>query len=227
MGMGNLPVSYPFILNLCVSRGDLEWKEGRTHFSAPRTPQNESVSNGSEIGPEVLSPLVNRLASIEALDGRMKVGKRTKISRRGQQRGFSLLEMVAAATLMTAILVPALGVMRDAMAKSRDMNHRNVLSLHAQYFLEIFVGLAANNWTVASNFTASFPIAAPDGYGSIRAKITLSDDPANGGLPNQLSHVQVTAYDDVNGNASLDANEPQVNYRTKVAKLDSYENEEQ
>jgi len=140
--------------------------------------------------------------------------------------GFSLLEMVMAAALMTSILAPALSVMRDAMAKSRDMNHRNVLSIHAGLYMELFAGIAANNWPLASNTNSSFSLAAPDGYGNIRLTISLSDDPANGGLTNQLSHLRVTAYDDVNGNSTQDANEAQVSYRTKIAKLNSYENEE-
>ena len=145
---------------------------------------------------------------------------------RGGKKGFSLLEMVAATTIIATFLVPALSVVRDSMAKSREMNHRNVLSTYAGHFLEYYTSLAANNWTSASCFSTSFSFAAPDGYAAIRIEITMSDNPSDGGLTGQLSHVQVTAYDDVNLNSTHDVNEPSVHYRTKVAKLNTYENEE-
>jgi len=139
-------------------------------------------------------------------------------------RGFSLLEMVFATALMAGTLVPALAVMRDSMAKSREMNHRNVLSIAANYNMEFSVATAAGNWALASNYTFSGPYTSPDGYANIRYSVSMTDDPANGGITNQLSHVQVTAFDDLNQNTTLDVNEPSVSYRTKVAKLQSYEN---
>ncbi len=150
----------------------------------------------------------------------MKTNKQKWTSQKQPRRGFSLLEMVAATALMASVLVPALSVMRDAMAKSRDMNRRNVLSIYAGRHMEDYAARAAYNWTLASNTNVS------SNSGSIHQTITLSDDPANGGLTGQLSHLRVTVYDDVNGNSTRDANEPQVSYRTKVAKLNSYENEE-
>jgi len=48
-----------------------------------------------------------------------------------QRRGFSLLEMVAAAVLMISILAPSLSVMRNAMVQSREMNTRNLLATFA------------------------------------------------------------------------------------------------
>jgi hypothetical protein len=38
-------------------------------------------------------------------------------------------------------------------------------------------------------------------------------------------HVQVTTFDDANGNSALDASEESVRFRTKVAKLLTYQNE--
>jgi type II secretory pathway pseudopilin PulG len=143
-----------------------------------------------------------------------------------QRAGFSLLEMVAASALLAGTLVPSLVVVRDSMAKSRNMHHRNALSVHASYFLEYFTSIAANNWVLATNYTTAFNFPASDGYNAIRIEITMSDDPADGGLTGQLSHVQVTAFDDLNANDTLDANESSVVYRTKIAKLNSYENEE-
>jgi len=140
-----------------------------------------------------------------------------------RQRGFSLLEIAAASALVASILVPALSIMRDAMAQSREVNRRNLLANYAVRLLEDQTALTATNWsstTLSGNF--SF-----DGYPNVRYNVTKSDNPASGGLTNQLMHIQVTVYDDANQDATLNVGELKVNYRTKVAKLGSYENEEQ
>lgn len=153
----------------------------------------------------------------------MTVGKKRWACISAPRRGFSLLEMVAAAVLMTSILAPSLAVMRDAMAKSRDLNRRKLLANYAVRILEDQTALVATNWvneTVSGNFST-------DGYPNVRFTGTKSDAVANGGLVNQLMHIQVTVYDDANANLALDSGELKVDYRTKVAKLNSYENEPQ
>ncbi len=152
----------------------------------------------------------------------MKVVGIEMVDKKQQRNGFSLLEMVAAAALVTSITVPALSVVRDAMAKSRDLNRQNLLANYAVRILEDQTALVATNWvneTINGNFAA-------DGYTKVRFVGTKSDAVANGGLPNQLMHIQITVYDDANASSTLDAAELQVNYRTKVAKLNSYENEQ-
>ncbi|MDZ4656002.1 MAG: hypothetical protein SH868_00345 [Bythopirellula sp.] len=144
---------------------------------------------------------------------------RRKFSERG---AFSLLEMVMAATLVAGTLVPTMAVMRDAMAKSRDLNRRNLLSNYAVSVLETQAAVAMKNWTsttTSGNFTA-------DGHASIRYTATLSDAPASGGITGQLMHIQVNVFDDADNDATADANELSVLYRTKVAHLQSYEDEE-
>jgi len=151
----------------------------------------------------------------------MKTSKNQLACQERTRRGFSLLEMVAAAVLMTSIIAPALAVMRDSMANSRDLNRRNLLANYAVRILEDQSSLVATNWvneTISGNFTS-------DGYPNVRYSATKSDAVANGGLVNQLMHLQVTVYDDANANLTLDSGELRVDYRTKVAKLNSYENE--
>ena len=137
-----------------------------------------------------------------------------------------MLEMVAAATLMTAILVPALSVMRDAMANSRTINHRNVLSVNTGYYMEMYVALVPDYWATLSSYSTTFAVTSPDGYGNLRCSLDISDDPANGGIVGQLMNIQITTFDDLDNDLTLDTNEPRVTYRTKVAKLNSYDNEE-
>ena len=113
--------------------------------------------------------------------------------------------------------------MRDAMAKSRDLNRRNLLAIYAVRITEDQTALVATNWvneTVTGNF-------AGDGHANVRYIAAKSDAVGDGGLVGQLMHVQVTVYDDSDADSTLDTGELRVDFRTKVAKLNSYENEQQ
>lgn len=136
-------------------------------------------------------------------------------------RGFSLVEMLAATALMAGTVAPALAVMRDAMAISRESTRRQLLSLYAVQALENHTALTMQNW---ANGSASMS-AALDGQPNIRMQIIKSDAVVDGGLPNRLMHLRVVAFDDADADSTLDASELAVRVRTKVAKLTSYENE--
>ncbi len=140
--------------------------------------------------------------------------------RKKQQRGFSLLEMVMAAGLMTSIIVPALSVMRDAMAKSRNLHRRSLLANYAVRVVEGECASATGNWVVEKK-SGSF---VSEGHANVRYTLTKSDAISDGGLPNQLMHIRVTVFDDADGDTILDSSELRVDYRTKVARLNSYEN---
>jgi hypothetical protein len=129
--------------------------------------------------------------------------------------------MIAATALTAATLAPALAVVRDAMAVSREGVKRNLLANYAVKVLEEQSALVMQNWTSA---TSSGNFAA-DGNGTLKWIAVKSDAPANGGLTNRLMHIQVTTYEDVNGNSAADSTELKINFRTKVAKLLSYESE--
>jgi hypothetical protein len=91
---------------------------------------------------------------------------------------------------------------------------------YAVQVLENQAALVMQNWangTVTGNFSA-------DGYATIKYSAVKSDAPASGGLTNRLMHIQVTAYDDKDGDSVADSNEVKASIRTKVAKLTSYAN---
>jgi len=149
--------------------------------------------------------------------------------------GFSLLEMVAAAALVTGTMVP-LVVIRDSMTQSRDLHHRKLLANYAVHKLEDQAADVAfgdgpedihTNWTNAIAASPESGDITADDHENIRYIITSSDNPADGGLTGQLMNIEVTVYDDADGDDTFDAGEIQETYRTKVAKLNSYENEEQ
>ena len=137
------------------------------------------------------------------------------------QAAFSLLEMVAATALVASTLVPALSLIRDAMSQSREMNRRNLLANYAVRILEEQTALTARSW-INATVTGDFSF---DGYASLRYTATKSDAVIDGGLVDRLMNIQVTVFDDADGNLSAGVNELQVNFRTKVAKLVTYENE--
>ncbi len=141
--------------------------------------------------------------------------------RKIRRRGFSLLEMATAAGLMAAILAPALSVMRDAMAQSRILHRRSLLANYAVRTLEGECASVAGSWATGT----SVGTYVAEGYANIRYTSARSDAFVDGGLPDQLINIQVTVYDDANVNSTLDAGELRVDYRTKIAKLTTYENE--
>jgi len=125
-----------------------------------------------------------------------------------------------AAGLMTSILVPSLSVMRDAMAKSRDLHRRSLLANYAVRVVEDECASASGNWVVEKK-SGSF---VSEGHANIRYTLKKTDSALEGGLPNRLMHIQVTVFDDADADTVLDAGELQVFYRTKVARLNAYEN---
>jgi hypothetical protein len=129
--------------------------------------------------------------------------------------------MIAATALVAGTLAPALAVMRDAMAASRESARRNLLANYAVSMLEYSTGTTMQDW-VPSLTTGDL---AGEGHAALRYTVNRSDAPADGGLTGRLMHLRVTVYDDANGNAALDGNELAVRFRTKVAKLATYENE--
>ena len=131
------------------------------------------------------------------------------------------MEMIAATALVAGTLAPALAVMRDAMAVSREASRRNLLTIYAVQGLEYAAGITMQNWATGTS-TGNY---ASEGHPTIRYVVTRSDDPASGGITGKLMHVQVTTFDDANGNSALDAGEQSVRFRTKVAKLLTYQNE--
>ena len=139
----------------------------------------------------------------------------------GARRGFSLVEMMAAIALMAGTLAPALVVMRDAMAVSRECVRRSLVANYAVQVLESQAALVMQNWT-SGTVTGDF---AADDDATIKYSAVKSDSPASGGLTNRLMHIQVTAYDDKDGDSAPDSNEVKASIRTKVAKLLSYTNE--
>jgi hypothetical protein len=86
---------------------------------------------------------------------------------------------------------------------------------------QIALGMGAwTNDTDASNF-------ASEGHPEIAYTSVRSDDPADGGIADGLMHLEVTLFEDLDSDLTPDSNELTLTMRTKIAKLATYENEEQ
>ena len=124
-----------------------------------------------------------------------------------------------ASVLAAVALVGALAMLRDGMAASKTIDDRQLLTNYAVSILEEQQALVAGSWTsgaVAGDF-------ATDGNSEIRYAATRSDAVVDGGMVDQLMHIQVTTYVDADGNDALDASEKQCSFRTKVGKFATYE----
>lgn len=133
------------------------------------------------------------------------------------------MEMVFATALLAGTLVPALAVMRDAMAISRETTSRSLMANYAVQKLEEQIALGMGAWTNladANNF-------AGDGHPEIAFNSVRSDDPADGGITGSVMHLEVTLFEDIDSDLIPDADELTLKMRTKIAKLETYENEEQ
>ena len=138
-------------------------------------------------------------------------------------RGFSLLEMAFATGILAATLVPALSVMRDSMAISRETATRSLLANYSVQKVEEYASLAIATWsegTTTEDFTS-------EGHPSIVSIAVTSDDVSDGGIVGELMVVEVTVFEDLDGDTIPDSDELSINMRTKVAKLQTYDNEEQ
>ena len=145
--------------------------------------------------------------------------------RRVARRGTTLLELVAASTVIAAALVPALRIMRDSLRVSRQLEIRETMATIAMSVLEQESARVSGQWVMQT--TTHRNPGRDSGYPSVIAVSTTSDSLKNGGIPGSLAVVQATAFEDLNRSGSLDKNEPSISFATKVAGLTSYRYEAQ
>ncbi|MEM8864810.1 MAG: hypothetical protein AAGF31_04620 [Planctomycetota bacterium] len=140
-------------------------------------------------------------------------------ARQQGRRAYSLLELVLAIALVGGTLAPAMSLIRSGLELSETTDQKALLANYAVSKIEEHLAIVAATWTSG---TASGNFAT-DGFSSLRYEVTRSDAVADGGIVDELMHVQVTTFFDVDGDTLLDADEPQCHYRTKIGKFASYE----
>jgi Tfp pilus assembly protein PilE len=145
--------------------------------------------------------------------------------RRAGRRGTTLLELVAASTVIAITLVPALRIMRDSLRVSRQLEVREAMATIAMSVLEQESARVSGRWIMQTR-THRQP-GRDSGYPSVVAVSTTTDSVATGGIPGSLAVIRVTAFEDTNRTGSLDSNEPSITFATKIAGLTSYRFEAQ
>lgn len=135
------------------------------------------------------------------------------------RRGASLMEVVIAAALIAITLVPALRMIRDGLAQSRQTESRQLVTTLGTGTLEKHLALAGAHWETGS-LTGDF---AGDGYPQVRYLVQRSDAPADGGITDRLMAVTATVWEDLDGDAAPGASECRLVFASKVAKLSSYQ----
>lgn len=141
------------------------------------------------------------------------------------RRGTTLLELVAASSIIAIALVPALRIMRDSLRISRQLEIREAMATIAMSVLEQEAANVSRQWTMQTE-THRKP-GRRSGYPSVIAVSTTSDALAKGGIPGSLAVVSVTAFDDANRTGGLDDDESSITFATKIAGLTSYRFEAQ
>ena len=145
--------------------------------------------------------------------------------RRACRRVTTLLELVAASTVIAITLVPALRIMRDSLRVSRQLEVREAMATIAMSVLEQESARVSGRWIMQTR-THRQP-GRDSGYPSVVAVSTTTDSVATGGIPGSLAVIRVTAFEDTNRTGSLDSNEPSITFATKIAGLTSYRFEAQ
>jgi len=135
-----------------------------------------------------------------------------------RRRGNTLVELVAATTVLAIALVPALRLMRDALAVEEDIEYAAAMSTLCVARLEQSLASTAASW----NTTTESGSYSTLGYSRLKYSVTKSDAPANGGLTNQLLAITATVWDDVDSDNVLDTGEKRVQFSSKLAKLAMY-----
>ena len=137
------------------------------------------------------------------------------------RKGQTMLELIAATTIITIALVPALRLTRDSIARSDDLKNAELRLALCTSKLEGELARTAATW----DLTSTVGDFADMGHSQLRFVATKSDAIADGGIPNALATITVTVWHDQDAGDDLDPDEPRTKLLTKMAKLISYEYE--
>lgn len=140
-----------------------------------------------------------------------RYSSQTKRKRRGQ----SMLELIAATTIIAIALVPALKLMRDSIRIGRQTETANILATYSMSKLEEHLARTAASWVTTTD-SGAIP-----NYNGLRYQVTK----VNEGVGSGLMRITSVAYEDGNGNGTYDTGERNATFVSKVAKNVAYEQE--
>ena len=139
---------------------------------------------------------------------------------RTQRPGQTLLELMAATSIIAATLVPSLRIMRDTIKIGRETEMANLMATLSVSKLEEHLVLTAADWS-ESNQRLPFP-----GYPGVFFQVVRElDNTAVGVTPGTLMSITATVWEDENGNQLWDAGEARSVFASKLASNVAYQRE--
>ncbi|MCA9195104.1 MAG: hypothetical protein KDB03_25205 [Planctomycetales bacterium] len=135
--------------------------------------------------------------------------------------GHTLLELVAASTIISLALIPALKMTRSSLELTESIEHKELAVVLCVSKLEEELALTSANW-VAVGSTGTFTSL---GHPEMCFSVAKSDSETVGGITGSLMVIQVTVWFDQDRGQDMDSSEPSVQYSTKLAKVLSSEYE--
>ncbi|MEO8493725.1 MAG: hypothetical protein ABI614_01540 [Planctomycetota bacterium] len=130
-----------------------------------------------------------------------------------KRSGQSLLELIAATSIVAIALVPALRMMRDSVRVGRQTETANVLATFSMSKLEEHLARTVANWNTTSD-SGAIP-----NYNGLRFQVTKVDE----GLGSGLMRITSTAYEDTDGSGTFNAGERSAVFVCKVARNVAYQ----
>jgi len=133
--------------------------------------------------------------------------------------GYTLIELVMAASLTALAIVPALAVMRDSIELGTSLDSQNMITTLCVAKLEEHLALAAATFDEAKD-SGNF---SSDGHSELRYTVTRSTAGIDGGIADQLMAVTVTVWNDADSDTNQDADESSLTLASKIAKMAKYQ----
>lgn len=141
-------------------------------------------------------------------------------TRQRHRFGQTMLELIAATTIISIALVPALKLMRGSLLNLEHLERNEQIVALCTGKLESELAITASQWDL-SDSTGAIGAQFPD----VRFRIAKSDSVSDGGIPSELAVIDVVVWFDTDGGNDLDSGEPSARLSTKLAKVISYEYE--
>ena len=135
--------------------------------------------------------------------------------------GQTLLELLAATTIISIALLPALRLTRQSSMEMERLELAEMRVAFCTSKLEEAMAQTAATWDLTDQ-SGNFSNV---GHDDLWFSIEKSDNTVDGGVPGRLATIQVTVWHDTDGGGDLDADEPRNQLATKLARIISYGHE--
>ncbi|MEZ6087598.1 MAG: type II secretion system protein [Pirellulaceae bacterium] len=133
-------------------------------------------------------------------------------------RGQTMLELLAATSIISIALIPALRLTRESNLQLEQIELAEMRVALCTSKLEEAMAQTAASWDLSTQTGNFSSVGHPD----LWFQVQKSDEAAEGGVPDRLATIEVTVWHDVDGGGDLDADEPSNQLATKLAKIISY-----